>query len=51
MILLLQYCKLYRKENESAQEWIGMLNIKAAECKYKEHATQLKEQFINNVTQ
>ena len=49
MILSLQYCKLERKENESTQDWIGRLCIKAAECNYKEHDRQLKEQFINDI--
>ena len=31
------------KENESAQEWMGRLYIKAAKCNYKEH----DRQFIN----
>ena len=43
-ILLLQYCKLQRKENESTKEWFGRLWIKEAECKYKEHDRQLNEQ-------
>ena len=34
MILSLQYCTLHRKENESVQEWMGWLHIKAAECNY-----------------
>ena len=48
-ILSLQYCKLQRKENESAQEWMGRHHIKVAECNYKEHNRQLKEQFINGI--
>ena len=48
MILLLQCCKLHRKGNESAQKWMDRLNIKAAECNYKEHYRRLKEQFIND---
>ena len=35
------------EENESAQEWMGRLCIKAAECNYKEHDRWLKQQFIN----
>ena len=50
MILSLQYCKLQRKENESAQEWMGRLCIKAEECNYKEHDRQLKEQFISSIS-
>ena len=33
-ILTLQFCKLQRKENESIQEWMSGLQIKAAECNY-----------------
>ena len=29
------------------QKWTGRLHIKAAECDYKEHDWQHKEQFIN----
>ena len=49
MILSLQYCKLHRKEDESAQEWMGRLCIKEGECNYKEHDRRLKEQFINGI--
>ena len=49
MILSLQYCKLHRKGNEYAQEWMDRLIIKVAECNYKEHDTELKEQFINSI--
>ena len=45
--LSLQYCDLYRKENESTQECFGRLNVKAVECCYKKHDRRLKEQFIN----
>ena len=33
-ILSLQYCKLKRKSQESAQEWMGILQIKATDCKF-----------------
>ena len=49
VILSLQYSKLQRKESESAQEWMHRLNIKAADCIYKEHGRQLKEEFINDI--
>ena len=49
MILSLQYCKLHRKENQSAREWMGSINIKAAECNYKEHDRWLKGQFIKSI--
>ena len=31
------------------QKLMGRLCIKAAECNYKEHARQLKEQFTNGI--
>ena len=37
MTLSLQYSKLYRKKNESIQEWMGTLHRKAAECNNKEY--------------
>ena len=49
MILSLQHCKLHRKDNESSQEWMGRLHIKAAGCNYKEHSRRLKEPFINSI--
>ena len=45
-IKLLQFRKLFRSENESAEEWMGWLQMVAAECGYKEVDRQLKEQFI-----
>ena len=50
MIWSLQYCKLHRKENGSAQGWIGRFQIKAVECHNKEHYRQFKEQFINGIS-
>ena len=49
MILSLQYCKLHRKKNESAQEWMGRIHIEVAEYNYKEHVRRLKEPFINGL--
>ena len=37
----LQFRKLCRSENESAEEWMGWLQMVAAECGYKEVARQL----------
>ena len=45
MILSLQYCKLHRKEKESAQNCMSWLHIKAAESDYKEHGRRHKEQL------
>ena len=45
-IKLLQFRKLCRVEDESAEEWMGSLCMAAAECGYKEVDQQLKEQFI-----
>ena len=47
--IMKQYCKLPRKENESTQEWMGRLCIKAAECKYNKHDRWLTGQFINGI--
>ena len=47
--LSLQYCKLQRKDNESPQEWVGWLCIRAAEWNYKEHDRWVKEQIINDI--
>ena len=48
-IKLLQFRKLCRSENESAEEWMGWLWMAAAECGYKEVDRQLKEQFIHGL--
>ena len=45
-IKLLQFRKLCSSENESAEEWMGWLQMAAVECGYKEVDRQLKEQFI-----
>ena len=42
----LQFRKIYKLENESADEWMGRLHVAVAECNYKELDRQLKEQFI-----
>ena len=34
-ILLLQYCKLSRDENDSAEEWMGCLGIKIVSATIK----------------
>ena len=49
MISPLQYCKLHIKGNESTQEWMGRLCIKATECNYKECDRHFKEQFIKSI--
>ena len=36
----LQFRKLYRLENESADEWMGRLHVAAAECNYRQLDTQ-----------
>ena len=48
-IKLLQFRKLCRSENDSAEEWMGWLWMVAAECGYKEVDRQLKEQFIHGL--
>ena len=45
----LQFRKLCRSENESAKEWMGWLQMVAAECGYKEVDRQPKEQFIHGL--
>ena len=49
MIKSLQFRKLCRRDNESAEEWMGRLRIAAAECNYQELDRQLKEQFIHGL--
>ena len=48
-IMLLQFRKLYRIEDESAEEWMGHLCMAAAECGYKEVDLQLKKQLIHGL--
>ena len=48
-IKLLQFRKLCRSENESAEEWIGWLQMAAAECGYKEVDRQFEEQLIHGL--
>ena len=45
----LQFRKLCRSEDESAEEWMGWLHMAVAECRYKEIDRQLKEQFIHGL--
>ena len=45
----LQFRKLYRFDSESAEEWMGRLQIAVVECNYKEVDRQLKEQFIHGL--
>ena len=49
ILIWLQYHGLHRNSNESAQEWMGMLRIKAAECQYNEYKKILTEQFISGL--
>ena len=49
MMKLLQFRKLCRVEDESAEEWEGHLCMAAAECGYKKIDRQLKEQFIHGL--
>ena len=39
-ILSLQYCKLTGEQNESSEEWIGQLKLKANGCGYKEETEE-----------
>ena len=45
----LQFRKLYRLENKSAEKWMGRLHMAVAECNYRELDRQLKEQFIHGL--
>ena len=46
----LQFRKLYRLENESADQWIGeILCVVEAQCNYRELDRQLKEEFIHGL--
>ena len=49
MIKLLQFCKLWIKDGENAEEWMGRLQLSAIECNYKQLDIQLKEQFIHGL--
>ena len=46
IVLLLQYCKLKRTSDESAQEWMGRLQTKVSDCDCNECDRRLTEQFI-----
>ena len=48
-IKYLQFSKLVRQSNESAEEWVGRLRTAAVECNYHEIDKQLKEQFIHRL--
>ena len=41
--------KLHRKYDNSIQEWMDRVHIKATECNYKEYNIRLKEHFINSI--
>ena len=45
----LQFRKLCRIEGDSADEWMGRLQMAVAECNYRELDRQLKEQFIHGL--
>ena len=45
----LQFHKLVRQHNESAEDWMCRLRIAALECNYKEGDRQLKEQCIHRL--
>ena len=45
----LHFCKLGRRMNENAEEWLGRLRLAAVECNYKEIDRQLKEQFMHGL--
>ena len=45
----LQFCKLIRKSNDSAEEWMCRLRTAVVKCNYKEIDRQLNEQFIHGL--
>ena len=45
----IQFHKLVRQHNETAEEWICRLRVAAIECNYKEVDRQLKEQFTHRL--
>ena len=45
----LQYRNLCKFEGKSAEEWMGRLQVAAAECSYRKVDQQLKEQFIHGL--
>ena len=49
IIISPQYFKLNRKNNESAQEWMGRPRTKAAECQYNDYDRLLTEQLISRL--
>ena len=49
MIKSLQFRKLCRSDNKSAEEWMERLQIMAAKCNYQELDRQLKEHFIHGL--
>ena len=49
MINSLQFHKLVRQQNESAEEWISRLRISATECNCNDVYQHFKEQFIHDL--
>ena len=49
MIKLLQFYKLVRQQNESIEEWMGILRISTTECNCNDIDRHLKEQFIHSL--
>ena len=49
IIISLQYQKLPKKNNESAQKWMGRLQTKVAKCKYREYERPLTGQCISGL--
>ena len=50
-IVSLKYWKLYREQNENAEEWTGHLRIKGNGCWHKENDRRLNKQFLYGITQ
>ena len=46
---MLPFCKLARKPDENAEEWMGRLRMSTTECNYKEIDKQLNEQCTHGL--
>ena len=48
-MLLLQYCKLIRQCDETAEELVSCVTVKATDCKYKDKDSKQNEQLVNGI--
>ena len=47
--MTLQLCKLSKQNDETAEEWMGTLWNKVADCKYKENDRKLKQWIVKSI--